>query len=139
MPVKHKYNPQAMAAILKSPHGGLAKDMARRGIKVTAMAKKNLSRPPTRVNTGYLRASINWKIVLFSGYPGVRIGTPVNYARWVHDGTGIYGPRGLPITPKTAKMLVWQAKKGGKLMFAKTVKGMRPNPFLRDALPAAVI
>lgn len=59
----------------------------------------------------------------------------VNYAIYVTKGTGIYGPRGRKITPKTAKALVFRAP-NGDLVYAKSVKGIRPNPFLVNALRA---
>jgi hypothetical protein len=68
----------------------------------------------------------------------MRVGSGQYYAKWVHDGTGIYGPKARPITPKSAKYLAFKWKKrGNKQMFLKSVKGMKPNPYLKDALPAA--
>jgi hypothetical protein len=54
----------------------------------------------------------------------------------VHNGTGIYGPRRHPIYPRRAKALRWKAV-DGKTIFAKSVKGMKKNQFLKDALSAA--
>jgi hypothetical protein len=136
MPVRHRYNPAAMHAILANPHGGLAKDGLKRAVRVQALAKKNLSRPPTRVNTGELRASITIIPYVFEGYPAFRVGTPLKYARFVHDGTGIFGPHHQMIKPTTAKVLAWEGP-GGTHIFARQVKGMPPNPFLADALKAA--
>jgi hypothetical protein len=63
----------------------------------------------------------------------------VRYARWVHNGTGIYGPRHRPIKPKRAKALRFKGRRFGKSgwVYARQVKGMKPNPFLEDALIAA--
>jgi hypothetical protein len=135
MAVRHHYRPATMHAILASPHGGLAKNMFLRATKVQALAKKNLQRPPQRVRSGHLRASIVITPFFFKGYPGFRIGSGLNYARYVHDGTGIYGPHHQLIEPKTAKALRWQGN-AGEFVFAKHVKGIPPNPFLRDALAA---
>ena len=52
MGVRHHYDPAKMRAILASPSGGLAKDMAKRAIRVTNQAKKTLENGPRRVNTG---------------------------------------------------------------------------------------
>ncbi len=134
--VKHKLNTQQLAAILSSPSGAVAKDLLRRGKKVETQAKKNLSRQPRRIDTGTLRSSINTQLLSLGGKPVVRVGTNLFYAVYVHDGTGIYGPKGAPITPKSAKFLSWKAK-GGKRVFATVVKGMKPNPFLKDAVNAA--
>jgi hypothetical protein len=137
MPVRHHYNPTAMHKILSSPSGGLAKDMLKRAARVQALAKKNLQRPPQRVKTGHLRASITITPFVYMTYPAFRIGSPLKYALWVHDGTGIYGPHHQVIKPKTAKALRWQGGNVGEFVFAKHVKGMPPNPFLKDALVAA--
>lgn len=122
--------------MLVSPTGGVAKDLFRRGKKVEARAKLNLQRHPKRVNTGLLRSSINTQLIALGGKPAVRVGTNVFYAVFVHDGTGIYGPKGTYIYPKTAKVLAWKGK-GGKKMYAYRVKGMEPNHFLADAMSAA--
>jgi HK97 gp10 family phage protein len=136
MPVRHHYKAATMHEILASPNGGLAKNMFKRAVKVQAKAKQNLSRPPTRIKTGELRASITIQGYLYRGYPAFRVGSPLKYARYVHDGTGIYGPRHHLIEPTHAKALRWQGNTG-EFVFAKHVKGMPPNPFMKDALPAA--
>jgi hypothetical protein len=138
MPIRHKYKPATMHEILASPNGGLAKNMFKRAIAVQRLAKKNLERPPRRVNTGQLRASITIVPYLFRGYPAFRVGSPLKYAKWVHDGTGIYGPHHQLIEPTHAKALRWSGN-AGEFIFAKHVKGIPPNPFLRDALVAAKI
>lgn len=137
MSVHHTYHPETMHAILASPHGGLAKNMFLRATRVQTLAKKNLQRHPTRVKTGHLRASIViTPLLIAGGYPAFRVGSGLPYAKWVHDGTGIYGPHHQLIEPKTAKVLRWRGNMG-EFVFAKHVKGIPPNPFLRDALVAA--
>lgn len=125
-----------MQAILSSPQGGVAKDLFRRGKKVEARAKKNLENDPRRVDTGALRSNINTQLLSVGGKPAVRVGTNLYYAIFVHDGTGIYGPKGTPIVPKTKKVLAWKGKSGNKI-FAYSVVGMKPNPFLKNAVMAA--
>ena len=49
------------------------------------------------------------------------------YALYVHSGTGIYAGRGR-IYPKRAKVLAF--KVGGKMVFAKSIKGQKANPFV---------
>ncbi|MFJ9719883.1 HK97 gp10 family phage protein [Streptomyces sp. NPDC101213] len=51
---------------------------------------------------------------------------------WLEKGTGIYGPRGQRIYPRRAKVLRWED--GGRVFFAPSIKGMRPQPFMRRAL-----
>lgn len=54
------------------------------------------------------------------------------HAKWVHDGTGIYGPRGTPIVPRKARFMRFQID--GK-WFAKTsVLGQQPQPYLKEAV-----
>jgi hypothetical protein len=55
------------------------------------------------------------------------------YAKWVHDGTGIYGPRGEAIRPHTKQFLVFffdKALGSGDKFFGKEVKGQQKNPYL---------
>lgn len=120
------------------------KDLYRRGLKVQTQARLLLSGGgaghPKRVDTGHLRSSIQVEVRQYGGgRPAVRIGTNVKYARWVHDGTGLYGPRRRLIRPKKAKVLRFSGRRYGKTgyIYARHVKGMHPNPFLEDALIAA--
>lgn len=62
--------------------GCVARDLMRRGYKVEAQAKRDAP-----VDTGRLRASIKTEAFTRDGLPGARVGSDVNYARWVHDGT----------------------------------------------------
>lgn len=144
--VKHVFNDAQLQYIMKSPSGAVAKDLIKRGARVESRAKRNLSggvSGPRRINTGHLRSSIKSQLIVRPEGLGIRVGTSVYYARWVHDGTGIYGPRHALIFPRRGKVLVWRsriygAKKGkwaGKVVVRST-KGMKPNPFLQDALPA---
>ena len=48
----------------------------------------------------------------------VEVGTNLHYAKYVEYGTGIYGPKGQPIKPKTAKALAWRSVGGGAKMIA---------------------
>lgn len=134
--VRHHINQQALQILLTSPSGGIAKDLFRRGKNVEAAAKRNLERPPRRVDSGLLRSSIHTELITLGGKLSVRVGTNVYYAIYVHEGTGIYGPKGSYIYPKSASVLSWSTK-GGKKVFAMKTKGMRPNPFLKNAMKAA--
>lgn len=119
-----------------------AKDLLRRGFKVQAKARVLLGGAPghpKRVNTGLLRTSVQVRLMSTGGTTKVRVGTNRRYARWVHDGTGVHGPKRMPIKPRSAKALKFRAKSvgGGSMsVYAKSVKGMKKNEFLKDALPA---
>lgn len=115
----------------------MAKDLIKRAIRVESAAKKNISKTPKRVDTGRLRASITWEMRTINGVPTVRVGTNVKYARFVHDGTGLYGPKHAYIYPKAKKFMRWKKKGTKGYIYAKRIKGMKPNPFLTNALKAA--
>lgn len=137
--VTHKMDLNAIHIMLTSPSGGVVKDMLRRGVKVQSRARQLLSgtdaRHPRRVDTGKFRSSVQVTLLYEGSTPKVRVGTRDRRARWIHDGTGIYGPHRQRIVPVYRKALRFQA--GGKTVFARSTKGMRANPFLRDALQAA--
>jgi len=55
----------------------------------------------------------------------------VEHAKWVHEGTGIYGPYHTPIVPKTKHFLIFYID--GRKFRKRRVKGQRANPFLTEA------
>jgi hypothetical protein len=133
-------NLPALRALLASQRGPVVRDLLRRGLAVESQAKRNLSGEggaPKRVDTGRLRADIHVIVVYRNGEPVILVVTNVCYARWVHDGTGIYGPRHTPIRPRQAKFLRFRPRGASRYVYARQVKGMKPNPFLRNALAAA--
>lgn len=65
--------------------------------------------------------------------PVGEVGTDVEYAEFVHQGTGIYGPNQTPIVPVRASVLRWTDRQGN-VIYARSVRGQEPNPFLTDAL-----
>jgi hypothetical protein len=144
--VHHVVNQAQLQYIIASPTGPVAKDLLKRGKRVESRAKRNLlgvGGAPRRVNTGHLRASINTNLLLRADGMAVRVGTGVHYALYVHDGTGLYGPKHTVIRPKHGKVLVFRSKiygaKKGKYaskVVVTFVRGMKPNPFLKNALPA---
>lgn len=119
----------------------VVKDLLKRGYRVQALARRYLDGEgghPRRIDTGDLRSSVLVHATEHNGEPAVRIGSNRRKAVWVHEGTGIYGPRGVRIVPKTRKALAFSGKRYGKgRIVVRSVKGMRPNHFLADALVAA--
>lgn len=55
---------------------------------------------------------------------------------YVINGTGLYGPNNRRITPVRAQALRFVLN--GRVVFAKSVKGQKPNDFMNKALPAAL-
>lgn len=137
---RHSVNYGAINVMFRNPSGGLAKDMLRRGLKVETQAKRNLAGAtgrPKRIDTGQTRASVNTRLVTYRSLPAARVGSPLRRAVWIHGGTGIYGPRRHPIRPTQAKRLRFKPKGSARVVYAREVSGMKANPFLKDALPAA--
>lgn len=85
------------------------------------------------VRTSNLVNSITHYIVKGKRQGVVKATAP--YAAFVHFGTGIYGPRKKPITPTDKKALFWI----GAAHPVRSVKGMKPRPFLYDAAEATDI
>ena len=87
---------------------------------VQGEAGDELERSPTRVDTGHLKNHIEYHVDPQEEV--VYIGTNVNYAVYVHEGTGIYHPEG--------RRTKWRYKddKGWH-----TTQGMPPNRFLKNA------
>ena len=117
----------AIQSLLNSPQGPVARDMMRRGRKVEALAKRLAP-----VDTGRLAGSITTTPINVNGKPGAAIGTNVEYALAVHNGT-----RPHTIQPKRAQVLRFKA--GGSVVFTSKVNhpGTSADPFLEDALVAA--
>jgi len=131
-----------MRILLSSPQGAVYQTLFRTGNRV-----KQRAEVLAPVDQGRLRTSIKLEMDTENGVPIARVGTNVEYAIWVHEGTGIYGPRKTPIVPKNFRYLKWPVKnqsgqgrrryKGGKtenFAYAKSVRGMKPRPFLTRAL-----
>lgn len=125
-------NEVALQKMLRNPKGQIARGILKIGKKVERKAKRLVP-----VDHGVLRNSINTELIIRKG-PVARIGTKVKYALYVHEGTGIYGPKKMPITPKHSKVLVFTSRKTNQLVFARSVKGMKGTPYLRNALIAVV-
>lgn len=108
------------------------------------------------IDTGALRTSIEYVMDVRGDRVHVVIGSPLPYARYLHEGTGIHGPHGTPIVPLRAEspsggpaalkfkpsgagLGVALAAGNRKFVFARSVQGIRPNPFLVKALRAVMV
>jgi Bacteriophage HK97-gp10, putative tail-component len=84
----------ALAALLASTSGDIARDLGMRAERVTSQAKQNATeRPGPKVDTGRLRSSISWR--LGSDGQGIYadIGTGVPYGRILELGLTRNGRR----------------------------------------------
>jgi hypothetical protein len=130
--VRIELNYRQINRILRSPTGLVARNMQRRGRKVQRHARRNVNS-----RSGALARSIEVRLAMMAGAPGVEVYTDLYYALWVHDGTGVYGPRGRPFGPRRARYMVFRGS-DGTIVRTKRVRGQRANPFLRDALRSAL-
>lgn len=128
--VRIEINGSALNRLLRSPGGPVARDMLKRGQKVRTAARRRINS-----RTGELARSIEVDIVIVGRTAGARIGTELSYARFVHDGTGIYGPSRRPIRPRRGKALAFQGTTGQVVVASS--QGQRGTHFLRNALRAA--
>lgn len=79
------------------------------------------------VDNGRLRASITHSVEATPEQARGRVGTNVDYAPYVHEGTGIYAKDG------NGRKTPWSYRdpKTGERVFTH---GQKPKPFLRDAM-----
>lgn len=54
------------------------------------------------------------------------------YSKYLHEGTGIYGEKKRPIKPINVSLLRWKSP-GLGYIFAKSVKGIKADPFIYNA------
>lgn len=133
----------ALGRILTSPRGPVARDLMVRGIRVQSQAKRNLAglagSGPRRIRHGHLRNSIFPQLLSRGGGLVMRVGSNLHYALYVHEGTGLFGPKHRKIRPVTKRFLRFKVRGKSEWIFAREVKGMKPNKYLLRALPAARI
>lgn len=112
----------------------------------------NEARARCPVDTGRLRSSIAYTIDLTPTTCVLKVGSDLEYARYIEEGTGIHGPERRRITPTTRQALKFptphargphargrtgrgrQADRG--FVYARSVAGIPANPFMADALAA---
>jgi HK97 gp10 family phage protein len=103
----------------------LADGITRALLKIAERAREHAwEAAPYR--TGDLRASLTVQEV---DAETVAMGTNLEYAIFVHQGTGLWGPHRRRITPTTKQALHWP----GARYPVKSVKGQPPQPFLQTA------
>lgn len=111
-----------------------------RAVRKVADRTVSYARSAAPVDQGTLRGSIHAEVSYSDRQVRAVVSADADYALYVHEGTGVYGPRGRPIRPKRAQFLVFPSRRGGGrggLVFAREVQGQRPNPFLLEALRRA--
>lgn len=103
----------------QGPVGGGLEKIA---VRVVGEAKRRCP-----VDEGRLRASITYNVLTVGAQLSARVGTNVEYARFVHDGRG-------PVFPVSAKVLRFKPKGSSQFIFRSSVGPAEAQPFLREAL-----
>ena len=124
MPVTGKYPGALRAVLTRASRNLLERDAALVAARARVLAPKD---------TGLLASRISYSVkgTTPETMEAIVI-ADVPYATAVEKGTGIYGPTGRPIRPKRAKVMVFPGRRG--IVYAKTVLGQKPQPFLGPAL-----
>jgi HK97 gp10 family phage protein len=92
----------------------------------TRIQRNIRQRAPHR--TGALQRSVQYEV----NYPSAKVEVEEKYGQYIEQGTGVYGPKGTRITPKTAKAMRWNGI--GGVVFAKSIKGMKARPFFKPGV-----
>lgn len=103
----------------------------------TSARAERQSKQEVPVDDGPLQSSIRTDA---SGTLSATVAPHKDYAPFVHDGTGLYGPRKKLITPTKGKVFATKVNpgfgtpnKGGWYIIGKSIKGQKPNPFMDRA------
>ncbi len=107
-------------------------EQAERGVRMTAALIEAEAARRAPEHTSNLINSISTEIHGKGYDTEAEIKATAPYAIFVHEGTGIFGPRQAPIRPVHAKALRFTTP-DGLTFFRKSVKGMKGRPFLRQA------
>jgi hypothetical protein len=65
-----------------------------------------------------------------------RIEVGADYGIYQDQGTGIFGPEGAPITPRSSRVLVFDWPAAGGIVFARSVRGSEPTRWWQRTLDA---
>lgn len=132
MAVRVTYNEPEFYRVFRSPTGPYGRHM-----QDIVRQVANVARQQAPVQDGFLRASIATSVELRGGKMIGTVYSSLEYAIYVHEGTGLYGPRRAVIRPRRARALVFKLQ-GGPTVFAAYTRGQRPQRFLVDALRAVL-
>lgn len=133
MTVRLTLDRAALAELLRGPNGPVVQHVAGLCRQVENRAKVYVG-----VDTGRLRSSMQTALNVESSRVVGRVGTSVQYGLYHHEGTGIYGPARRPITPRAGGVLVFTPKGASGPVFARSVRGSKPNRFLVKAFHEVV-
>lgn len=116
---------------LLQPGGVVYRGFQKAAGRTRDRAKMNLTRVG-RVDTGRLRNSIDYEIQVRGSTISASVGTDVEYAKYIHDGTANNGTG--YIYPRRATFLRFRPRGGPGFVYAKKVRGIKGTPFIQDAI-----
>lgn len=87
--------------------------------------------------TGQMISSVRSRRLPGEKGPMIRWEFPAEHTIYQEVGTGLYGPMKRYITPTVKQALSWIDNRSGTRRFAKKVKGVKPQRFIRDGMRAA--
>jgi hypothetical protein len=122
----HRLDPAAVNRLLRNPRGGLARDFARRGGRVLAIARQEVG-----YSSGDTWRSLRVRPLPPPAAPGVEVGSDLPAARHHLRGHGV-------IRPRRAKALRFVPKGASRPVFTMRVGPVPGNPFLQRALRRGV-
>ena len=131
MAIRIEFDPEGVRAIANAIDAGALEGLDAAGDIIVADARE---RAPQA--TGQLVNSIQVTEQptgsVLSGGATMTIGAGAPYATFVEFGTGIHGPKGTRIYPKTKKAMRWEG--AGGYIFARSTAGMKAQPFMVPAV-----
>lgn len=113
----------------------LVEQAARDTLQAATFIAEGTAKEKAPIDDGFLRGSIHSKVGRVGSEMIGVVGTNLEYAPYQEHGTGIYGPKGAPITPKRGKFLRFKTK-SGQVVFARSVKGTRAKKFMAAGMEA---
>lgn len=108
-------------------------------VNLTVNEFERLVKEKTPVDTGDLRSSWHHHINKLEG----NVYTSKDYAEYVEEGTGVYGPKEEPIRPVRANVLAFQPHKSGDFadiiaqdgyVYLTESKGQKPAHMVKDSI-----
>lgn len=99
-------------------------------LTMAALMVESEAKQKAPIDKGVLRSSITHKLEGSTGARMARVGTNIEYAVYQEYGTGVFGPKGRPITPKRGRFLVFRGK-DGNMVFARQVAGSPKREFMK--------
>lgn len=120
---------QTIALINKIGNADIINNAKRKTLEQASLLFSSESKQKAPRGTGNLSRNIKHEVAMDGSQ--AKVYNKLDYALYQEEGTGIYGKNKRPIVPKRAKFLRFKSKTG-KIIFAKSVRGVKPVWFMRQ-------